>query len=146
MKLRNLFSQPPVSGMAVALGVALGLLVAGSAQAAVVTLSFSGTYDTSGDTIFGLSGAAVPYNFRITYDTTLDTNTFFLATGATQGGLTTTHEWHGYSVSGITATSLTFGSQTWTAGDLVPRPLAIGITANLWFDTGWCFKRGYRWK
>src|SRR5437879_850260 len=101
MKLRTLFSHRPVSGIAAALGVALGLLVAGSAQAALVTLSFSGTYDTGGGTVFGLSGAAVPYNFQITYDTTLNTNTFFFATGASLGGETTTHEWHGYSASGI---------------------------------------------
>jgi hypothetical protein len=135
MKLRTLLSPRPVSRIALALGVTLGLLVAGSAHPALVSLSFSGTYDTFGGTFFGLSGAAVPYNFQITYDTTLDTNTFFFATGASLGGATTTHEWHGYSASGITFTSLTLGSQTWTAGDVSPLTPATGITADLWFDT-----------
>lgn len=139
MKLRALFSHRPVSRIAMALGVALGLLVAGSAQATLVNLSFSGTYDIfiPQGTVFGLSGPAVPYNFQITYDTTLDANTFFFATGASLGSETTTHEWHGYSASGISDTSLTFGSQTWTVGDLGPFPLepAIGVTADLWFDT-----------
>jgi hypothetical protein len=124
-----------VCSIAVALRIALALLVAGRAQAAVVTLSFSGTYNTGPSTVFGEFGAAVPYNFQITYDTTLNTNSFFFPTGAFLGSQTTTHEWHGYSASGITATSLTFGSQTWTAGNVSPRIPAIGVSADLWFDT-----------
>jgi len=106
-----------------------------AAQAAVVTLSFSGTYDTGGGTVFGLSGVAVPYTYELTYDTTLDTNALFFPTGAALGTHTTTHEWHGYSVSGITGTSLTFGSQTWTVSDLLPRMPVAGVSADLWFDT-----------
>ena len=105
-------------GMAVTLGVALGLCVAGAAHAAVVTLTFSGIYNTGPDTVFGLSGPAVPYRYQITYDTTLDTNTFFFPTGVALGRFTTVHPWYGYSKSGITATSLTFGTGTWTADDL----------------------------
>jgi hypothetical protein len=136
MKLRNLFfSHRPVSGISVAWGVALVFLVAGSAQATLVNLSFSGTYDTLVFTVFGVSGPAIPYNHQITYDTTLDTNTFFFASGASLGSETTTHEWYGYSASGITATSLTFGNQTWTVGDLIPSIPAVGVTADLWFDT-----------
>lgn len=114
----------------------LGMLVVGSVHAAVVTLSFTGTFDNVGpEPVFGRSGAAVPYQFQITYDTALDTNTAFYATGATLGHETTTHEWHGYSASGITATRLSFGTQTWTAGDVMPMVPAVGVIADLWFDT-----------
>jgi hypothetical protein len=112
----------------------LGALVASPAHAAPVTLSFSGTYDIQGTTIFGLSGPAVPYYFEITYDPALDTNASFIATGDPIGGATTTHDWYGYSASGIVATSLTFGTQTWTAADLIPQS-AGGFAADLWFDT-----------
>ena len=43
-------------------------------------------------------------------------------------------EWHGYSTSGITATSLTFGTQTWTLNDLDDSDIAVGVTADLWFN------------
>ncbi len=122
--------------LASAVGVVLGMLVAGSVHAAVVTLSFSGTLENGGlEPVFGQSGAVVPYQFQITYDTALDTNTAFYATGATLGHETTTHEWHGYSASGITATRLSFGTQTWTAGDVMPMVPAAGVDADLWFDT-----------
>lgn len=96
---------------------------------------FSGTYDTEGGTVFGQTGAAVPYNYQITYDTSLDTNPFFFGTGVAMGAETTTHEWHGYSASGVIATSLIFGTGSWTAADLQPRTPAAGVTADLWFDT-----------
>jgi hypothetical protein len=114
--------------------VALGALVAAPAHAAPVTLSFSGTYDLQGTTLFGLSGPAVPYYYEITYDPALDTNAEFVAAGDPLGGQTTIHDWYGYSASGIVATSLTFGTKTWTAGDLNPR-VVDGIAADLWFDT-----------
>jgi hypothetical protein len=113
----------------------LGVLGAVSIQANVVQLSFSGTYDTHGGTIFGLSGPAVPFSYELTYDTSLDTNPLFFPIGASLGGDTTAHPWYGYSASGITATSLTFGTQTWTVADLQPRNPAVGVSADLWFDT-----------
>jgi hypothetical protein len=109
--------------------------VSAPTHAAVVNLTFSGTYDTSGELIFGQSGAAVPYSFQITYNTALDTNTQFYATGADMGGLTTVHDWYGYSASGVMATNLTFGTQTWTSGDLSAAFVQSGISADLWFDT-----------
>jgi hypothetical protein len=118
---------------------AASVLIAGAlapdwTQGATVQLSFSGTYDTDGATVFGLSGPAVPYSFGITYDTALDTNPFFFPTGATLGSDITTHPWYGYSASGITGTSLTFGTKTWTAAALSPRIPAIGVSADLWLD------------
>lgn len=122
--------------LASVVGGLLGMLVAGSVHAAVVTLSFSGTFaSVVPEAVFGQSGMAVPYQFQITYDTALDTNNAFYGAGATLGRETTTHEWHGYSASGITATRLSFGTQTWTAGDVVPMVPAVGVEADLWFDT-----------
>jgi hypothetical protein len=113
----------------------LGFFGLVSAHAAIVELSFSGTYDTRRGTVFGLSGTAVPYSYEITYDTSLNSNPFFFGAGAALGGYTTTGEWHGYSASGITASSLTFGTKTWTTADLSPATVAVGVSADLWFDT-----------
>ena len=135
MKIRKLFAVCPASTIDAALSIALVLLVVGTARAERVTLTFSGTYDVGGETVFGVSDTDVPYAFEITYDTALDTNPLFFGTGVALGDYTTTHPWYGYSASGITATSLTFGSQTWTAGDLSPQALIGGHEADLWFDT-----------
>ncbi len=126
MKPRNI-----LHALLLSTGIALPLAV----NASVVTLGFSGTYDTFGNTVYGESGNAVPYYFQITYDTTLDTNSTFVAAGTVFGGLTTTHDWFGYSKSGVVATNLTFGSKTWTIDDLMDRYPVAGITADLWFDT-----------
>jgi hypothetical protein len=111
------------------------LLACGSANSGIVILSFDGTYDTAESSVFGQTGAAVPYSFQITYDTSLDTNTEFFGTGVPLGTDTTTHEWYGYSASGIIATSLTFGTQTWSGGDLESRVPADGVEADFWLDT-----------
>lgn len=124
MKLRNLF-------------FVLGLLAAGSAQAAVVNLTFTGTYEIDPmSTVFGYAGgSAVPYSYQITYDTALDTNSIFFAAGSSVGNYTASNDFYGYSASGITDSTLVFGTQTWTAADLQPRILSVGSSADLWFDT-----------
>ncbi len=116
-------------------GMVLLLLACGSANSRIVTLSFDGTYDTAGRAVFGQTGAAVPYSFQITYDTAFDTNTEFFGTGVLLGADTTIHDWYGYSASGILATDLTFGTQTWSGGDLDPRDPAGGVSADFWLDT-----------
>ncbi|MDP1587111.1 MAG: hypothetical protein Q8M07_05180, partial [Prosthecobacter sp.] len=110
-------------------------LCAGYSNAAVVVLNFTGVYDTEGNTLFGETGNAVSFNYQITYDTSLNTNTDFVASGTPLGGGTTFHDWYAYSKSGITSASLTFGSQTWTANDLLPVAIPNGFSADLWFDT-----------
>ena len=113
----------------------LGFFGAAWSQAAVLELSFSGTYDTGGATLFGLSGSAVPYNYEITYDTSLNTSPWFFPAGSSLGGDITTQEWHGYSASGILGCSLTFGTKTWAPADILPRVPAVGVSADLWCDT-----------
>jgi hypothetical protein len=103
--------------------------------AVLVTLEIAGTVNTFGGDVFGENGSNVPFLFSISYDTLLDTNMGFHANGVMLGSETTTHEWHGYSNSGITATNLTFGTNTWTVSNLIPRTTAGGLTADLWFDT-----------
>jgi hypothetical protein len=115
----------------------LGLLgFVGNADATIVTLDFTGTFDTEGHTIFGESGSAVPYDFQITYNTSLNTSNLIFPAGADLGnGTTAGSALYGYSASGIIASNLTFGTETWTASGTFPRTLAPGIAADLWFDT-----------
>lgn len=78
----------------------LVLASAAPARAAIFTLEFSGTFDTNGETMFALSGSAVPFFFSLTYDTSLDTNTTFGAAGSTFNGRTLLDDFYGYSRSG----------------------------------------------
>jgi hypothetical protein len=123
------------SFVVVASAVLLAVCVPTRSQAAVINLTFSGTYDTRGATVFGQSGAAVPYLYSLTYDTALDTNTIYLAAGVPVGGLTPSDDWYGYSASGVIASQFTFGTQTWTAVDLWPRTPVSSYDADLWFNT-----------
>ena len=110
------------------LSIAVVLIVgmANSVQASIVELTFSGTYE--GD----ISG---PFSYSMTYDTSLDTNTEFFATGVNLGAYTTTHEWHGYSASGITDVDFQFNEFEWLLSDLSHdiKPVE-GVNADLWFD------------
>jgi len=106
-----------------------------SARADVISLEFSGTYDTFGQTVFGLSGSAVPFDYTMTYDTSLNTSSLIIPAGAIIDGYTFADSFYGYSASGITALNLTFGSQTWTAADLVPITPSGAYTADIWFNT-----------
>ena len=110
------------------LSIAVVLIVgmANSVQASIVELTFSGTYE--GD----ISG---PFSYSMTYDTSLDTNTEFFATGVNLGAYTTTHEWHGYSASGITDVDFQFNESEWLLSDLDHDiPPVVGVNADLWFD------------
>ena len=108
------------------LSIAVVLGMASSVQASIVELTFSGTFE--GD----MSG---PFSYSMTYDTSLDTNTSFFATGTDMGGDTTTHEWHGYSASGITAVDFQFNGMEWLLSDLrTDMAPSWGVSADLWFD------------
>lgn len=117
-------------GVARVLWVVLALVSAPMpAAAAIVTLEFAGTYDLPRGTVFG------PYTYSITYDTALDTDTQFYPAGTPIGIETAGHSLYAYSASGILGTSLTFGTNTWTAADLVPELIGLGTSADFWLDS-----------
>jgi len=103
-------------------------LVSGSANAISVDLTFSGVFEVTEP---GSAPYDFPFSYSMTYDTDLDTNTEFFASGSSVGGYTALNDFYGYSASGITSMS---------AGWLTPayfedRTLVAGSSAALWFDT-----------
>jgi len=132
--------------LAAAIFVTIGLVAANSALARDITLNFSGTYNIIapfspfGEGVFGETGSAVPFDYSITYDTSLNTSTNVIpagtvVTGAAFNGETFSDSFYGYSASGIISSSLTFGDHTFSAADILPRPLAAGFTSDIWFNT-----------
>ncbi|MGJ3242760.1 MAG: PEP-CTERM sorting domain-containing protein [Opitutales bacterium] len=120
------------------LAVSLLFLLSGafvSLPASVVNLTFTGTVDTDSETVFGETGSAVPFSFSMTYDTSLDTNTTFVAQGDNMGSSTLENDFYGYSASGITAVDLSFGTGSWASGDLNARIPEAGFNADFWADT-----------
>ena len=109
-----------------------------TASASIYELTFSGTYDISslfGPDLFGEPGPTAAFEYSITIDTSLDTNTDAILTGDTIGIFTAAHDFYGYSASSIIASSITFGSQTFDVDDLEVQTLAAGVTADFWLDT-----------
>ena len=108
------------------IAVLLIVSVASSVQASIVELTFSGTYE--GD----ISG---PFSYSMTYDTSLDTNTHFFAAGGNLGSSITTHEWYGYSASGVTDVDIQFNGIEFLPTDLDGNKIPqVGVNADLWFD------------
>jgi hypothetical protein len=138
--VRHSLSRGHVCVLSASLLLALATVLVGTARAEVVKLVFSGAYVTEGDTVFGLSGSAVPYRYEITYDTSLDTNEFYFGAGETEpvfviGDAVTVHPLYCYSESGIISSELKFGTKTWTAENLPVVALGYGgAAAPLWFD------------
>lgn len=107
---------------------------ANTASAALIDLTFSGTYNTNGDAAFGLTGTAVPYLYTITYDTSF-THTEFFDTGDSIGPFIAHHQFFGYSTLGIVSFDVSFGTQAWAVSDILLTDLAAnGAPAHLWFD------------
>jgi hypothetical protein len=103
------------------------------AGAAVITMDFTGTVGTrDGELVLGQTGSAIPFSYSITYDTSLGALTAFSAAGTS-----TVHDFYGYSRAGIVASSLTFGSATWTANDLRPLDITGGglLVADFFVNT-----------
>ncbi|WP_338846777.1 hypothetical protein V8J88_23780 [Massilia sp. W12] len=76
-------------------------------------MNFSGTYDTQGQTIMGLQGAAVPFSYSLRLDTALAGDPVHIAAGSA-----TPHDWYGYSSDAIVSTNISFGTQTWDVSNL----------------------------
>ena len=97
-------------------------------QASIVNLTFSGTYK-----IIDSDEEVGAFSYSMTYDTSLDTNTEFFATGANIAGFTATHEMHAHSASGITALDFQFNGLEWPLSSLMGYSFGIWPDA-LWFD------------
>lgn len=121
-------------GLSLALALTVG---AAAADAAVVRLTFSGTYNTYGDTVHGLSGPAVPFSYIIDYDTALEPSPIVYPAGSTLPftNVPTTHAWRGYSKRGLLAVQVTFGTRTWYLDNLKAQLHSSPQWADLWFDT-----------
>ncbi len=122
--------------------VAVGIILAPrAADAELVQLTFSGTYDISSGSVFGESGSAVPFRYELTYDTDLGGAPFFIASGEDMGdGRLAAHEMYGYDFhdwSGVTASSFVFGTKTWDFHDDVSRSSLESPypECSMWFDT-----------
>ena len=108
------------------IAVLLIVSVASSVQASIVELTFSGTYEGE------ITGA---FSYSMTYDTSLDTNTHFFAAGGNLGSSITTHEWYGYSASGVTDVDIQFNGIEFLPTDLDGNKIPqVGVNADLWFD------------
>jgi hypothetical protein len=104
-------------------------------EATVVTLNFTGTVATHGGSVFGQTGAAVPFNMVILYDLEKNTNPLFIPTGTSIGGNTTVHDIYGYSANGIIGTNLSFGTKMFFSNSLLPAALGSGFIAGFFADT-----------
>ncbi len=105
------------------------------AGATTITMQLAGTYDVTGDAVFGESGPAVPFSYSLTYDTGLGAQTAFLPAGTSDGsGGILQQDLYGYSAGGIVASSLTFGTHSWATSALVPWTVWTGVTADFWVD------------
>ena len=117
------------------------------ARAAIVTLTFSGTYDNL--TFMGVSTFAgwptsgltsIPFSYSLTYDTSLNDPTASVVTaGSTlaNGSGTAAHDMYGYMSAGLLSLNMTLGNLSWNVGDLSSLqngPFA-GAVGDLWFDT-----------
>lgn len=120
------------------IGILFGMIA--SAGAVPYQLTFSGTYTMSTvfpptDSLFGVTDVPASFTYTIIYDTAFDTNTYYFPVGSMLGGKKVLEPFYGYSASGILAANLTFGTQTWTAADVVWLNPSSTEGAELWFDT-----------
>lgn len=123
-----------------AMSIAVFSALVASAGGVPYQLTFSGTYTMStvfppSDSLFGVSPLPAPFTYTITYDTALDTNTYYFPIGSTIDGKNVLQPFYGYSASGVLGANLTFGTQTWAASDIVWLNPAMTIGAELWFNT-----------
>ena len=105
--------------------VVLVVGMASNVQASIVDLTFSGNYEGA------VSG---PFSYSMTYDTSLDTNTEFFATGDALGGKVTTHPWYGYSASGIIDSDIEFEGAEFLPNHILSSIVDLGDAADIWFD------------
>ena len=123
------------------------VLAVAPARAAIVTLTFTGTYDNlifmgvstfAGWPTSGLT--SIPFSYSLTYDTSLnDPNASVVTAGSTlaNGTDTAAHDMYGYMSAGLLSLNMTLGNLSWNVGDLGSLQNApfAGAVGDLWFDT-----------
>jgi hypothetical protein len=120
------------------------VLAVAPARAAIVTLTFTGTYDNltfqgvstfAGWSTSGLT--SIPFSYSLTYDTSLNaSNASVVKAGSVvgPGNYVTSHDMYGYTSSGLLSVTKTLGNLSWSIADLVPAIPFGGAVGDLWFD------------
>ena len=129
------------SYLLVLFGAALAVV---PARAAIVTLTFTGTYDNL--TFQGVSTFAgwstsdltsIPFSYSLTYDTSLNASNASVVTAGSVVGLynhVASHDMYGYTSSGLLSVTKTLGNLSWSVADLNPITPFGGAVGDLWFD------------
>jgi hypothetical protein len=112
--------------------IATVLAAARSADAAVITFQFTGSLDLGADVVYGETGM-VPFDYSFTYDTSVGSRTGFVPKGTALGKDALVYDLYGYSASGITSSSLTFGNHTFSPNGAIPWTI-VSQTADLWVN------------
>ena len=119
-------------------------LMGAPARAAIVTLTFTGTYTNL--TFQGVSTFAgwptsgltsIPFSYSLTYDTSLNApNASVVSAGSVVGpySYTADHDLYGYTSSGLLGVNKTLGNLSWSVADLSPITPFGGAVGDLWFD------------
>ena len=114
------------------------------AKAAVVTLTFTGTYDNL--TFMGVSNFAgwptssltsIPFSYSLTYDTSLNASNASVVTAGSVVGpysYVASHDMYGYTIGGLLSVNKTLGNLSWGVSDLQGRTPFGGAVGDLWFD------------
>lgn len=119
------------------LGVACCVADGRDAGAEVFRITISGSVNTYGDTVMGLSGPAVPYSIVLDYDSALEPTPGFFPAGSVLPftNVPTSHAWYGYSKQGLLAVKASFGDQTWSLNSVRTQIQPSTQWADVWFDT-----------
>ncbi|WP_338846776.1 hypothetical protein V8J88_23775 [Massilia sp. W12] len=112
------------------------LSAAGSAQAALYNLHFSGTLNTYGQTIHGVSGDAVPYQFEVTLDSSA-AEPVKLAAGQHTPYIRTETDWYGYSAAHVKSVNILFGDKRYLMSELDYNPRRNVSISQLWNAPIW---------
>jgi len=114
------------------------------AKAAVVTLTFTGTYDNL--TFMGVSNFAgwstssltsIPFSYSLTYDTSLNASNASVVTAGSVVGpysYVASHDMYGYTSGGLLSVNKSLGNLSWGVSDLQGQTPFGGAVGDLWFD------------
>jgi hypothetical protein len=109
-------------------------------NAAFISLTFSGTTQADLSPI-GIASNPTTFHFSMLYDTSMNSDRSFVAAGTHFGGFnptSTTHDWYGYSRSGIVAFDFDLGGYSFSIDDILGGRKAFSALDNapdFWLDT-----------